>query len=58
MYVEIDQGLKTAIKEACKSQIIANDFMILCELYKLGEVSKTEFEKQLKERRIHHGAYL
>lgn len=52
MYVEIDQGLKTAIKEACKSQIIANDFMILCELYKLGEVSKTEFEKQLKEMGI------
>lgn len=49
MYVEIDRELKTAIKEACKSQIIANDFMILCELYKLGEIPQTKFKKKLKE---------
>lgn len=52
MYVGLNQDLETAIKEACKSQIIANDFMILCELYKLGEIPKTKFKKQLKEMGI------
>lgn len=52
MYVEFSQDLETAIKEACKSQIIANDFMVLCKLYKLGEITQTNFKKQLKEMGI------
>lgn len=49
MYVVLNQNLESAIKEACKSQIIANNFMILCELYKLGEITQTKFKKRLKE---------
>lgn len=49
MYVEINKDLEKAIKGACKSQIITNDFMILCELYKLGEIPQTKFKKRLKE---------
>lgn len=49
MYVALNQDLEKAIKGACKSQIIANDFMILCELYKLGEIPQTKFKKRLKE---------
>lgn len=52
MYIEFNKDLETAIKEACKSQIIYNDFMILCDLYKLGEVTQTNFKKQLKEMGI------
>lgn len=52
MYVGFNQDLETAIKEACKSQIVYNDFMILCELYKLGEISQSNFKKQLKEMGI------
>lgn len=52
MYVGFNQDLETAIKKVCKSQIIANDFMILCKLYELGEITQTEFKKRRKELNI------
>lgn len=52
MYVGFDQNLEKAIKKACNSQVKLNDFMILCELYKLGEITQSTFKKRANDMGI------